>query len=215
MTDGRTDGREVELPEPLQKVARAYHQPPAVPRDEIWHRIQAARRSGNPADPTIRPSDRLSVRPTVRPSVWWLGLAALLAIGVAIGRWTAVATGPAPVQVEATVTNAKPRGGAAYAVATSEHLSRTETFLTSLRVGDRTPLLEGQARDLLLTTRLLLDARGVTDPRTRVLLEDLELILVQITQLGDRNGEELDLITDGLEQRQVLPRLRSALPLAL
>ena len=49
--------------------------------------------------------------------------------------------------------------------------------------------------------------------RIRALLEDLELILVQVTTLdGSRSPEELDLITDGLEQREVLPRLRTVIP---
>jgi hypothetical protein len=51
------------------------------------------------------------------------------------------------------------------------------------------------------------------DPRLRRLLADLEDILVQLVQY-DVNGkrEDLDLITDGLEERQVLPRLHSAIP---
>jgi len=44
-------------------------------------------------------------------------------------------------------------------------------------------------------------------------MSDLEDILVQLVQY-DANGtrEDLDLITDGLEERQVLPRLHSAIP---
>jgi hypothetical protein len=97
-------------------------------------------------------------------------------------------------------------------VATADHHSRTEAFLTAVRVGERGPAFTEQARDLLLTTRLLLDSRAQTDPRTRALLEDLELILVQIAQVPARDGEELDLLNDALEQREVLPRLRRSLP---
>lgn len=212
--EGRND-EAPELPERIRTMAQAYHEPPPVPRVEIWARLQAAKAARADDAGVITPSAPPRLRPSDRRPVWWLGLAALIALGVAIGRWTTAANDTPPAPGTATMATAKPRGSAAYAVATAEHLSRTETFLTSLRVGERTPLLGAQARDLLLTTRLLLDARGVTDPRTRVLLEDLELILVQITQLGDRNGEELDLITDGLEQRQMVPRLRSALPPSL
>jgi hypothetical protein len=90
-------------------------------------------------------------------------------------------------------------------------LSQVETFLTSFRLGGSDSQFTGRARDLLTSTRLLLDSRVVEDPRTRALLEDLELILVQIARLGPAGrDQELDLITDGLEQRQVIPRLRTA-----
>jgi hypothetical protein len=104
-----------------------------------------------------------------------------------------------------------PRRNAALSLTAANHLGRAEAFLTAVRVGERGEGFESQARDLLMTTRLLLDARGITDPRTRGLLEDLELVLVQIAQLGGPDGEELDLLNDALEQKEVLPRLRKDL----
>jgi hypothetical protein len=45
------------------------------------------------------------------------------------------------------------------------------------------------------------------------LLEDLELVLVQISQLdAASNGHDTDLITQGMTQSNVLPKLRSAIP---
>jgi hypothetical protein len=70
-----------------------------------------------------------------------------------------------------------------------------------------------QARDLLGTTRLILDCPAGQDPRLKGLLEDLEGVLAQIAQLparGDR--EDVQLINQGLEQRNVLLRLRTANP---
>jgi len=47
----------------------------------------------------------------------------------------------------------------------------------------------------------------------RALLEDLELVLVQISQLGAKGEvQEADLIRQGMNQSNVLPKLRSAIP---
>ncbi len=62
----------------------------------------------------------------------------------------------------------------------------------------------------------MLDSPAARDVRLKGLLEDLELVLAQIAQLpasGDREGVQL--ITQGLEQRSVLLRLRTASPSGL
>jgi len=67
------------------------------------------------------------------------------------------------------------------------------------------------ARELLSTTRLLLDS-GVEDPRFRELLEDLELVLAQVVRLRDATpAMDAALIAQALDQREVLPRLTSYL----
>ncbi|MGH2651793.1 MAG: hypothetical protein ACRDHK_11350 [Actinomycetota bacterium] len=199
---------EREQDERLRVLARSYNPPPLTPRERMWTAIQSRRHAARPGDHPLSP-------PSVRPSRWlaWVtGIAALLAIGVAIGR---VSVGPSVTPTRETTTAAAPADtsgpSAALTVATTQHLSRVETLLTDFRLTGADSLLGGQARDLLISTRLLLDSRAVEDPRTRALLEDLELILVQIAQLGPAGrDQELDLITDGLEQRQVIPRLRTA-----
>ena len=66
-----------------------------------------------------------------------------------------------------------------------------------------------RARDLLATTRLLLDAPDLTDPVLRDLLDDLELVLAQIVRLPQRaTAPDVYLIDQALDQREVLPRLR-------
>lgn len=214
-SEGDAPGEAPLPPRMVEAVRAEYHVPPPVPADEIWHRIQAARRPGKPSSdgaagtsPTVRPSDR----PTFRPP--WLryatGIAALLALGIGIGRMTSTRPGAAPSGPVVTVPE---RPDPAYTIATVNHLSRVETFLTTLRTDPAGETFAGQARDLLTSTRLLLDSKGATDPRIRALLEDLELILVQVTALGEPGSrEEMDLITDGLEQRAVLPRLRTMIP---
>lgn len=213
---GRSDGQEVPLPEAIQALAKAYREPPSVPRDEIWARVQGARSDRGAIRPTDRPTVLPSDRPAIRPPSRWLrfavGIAALIAIGIGIGRWSLAPESATPGAAPTTVATARPHANKAMSVATADHLSRTEAFLTAVRVGERGPAFTEQARDLLLTTRLLLDSRAQTDPRTRALLEDLELILVQIAQVPARDGEELDLLNDALEQREVLPRLRRSLP---
>jgi hypothetical protein len=104
----------------------------------------------------------------------------------------------------------------AYRVAAAQYLSRTEALLTGFRTGARTAIdaqFTAQARDLLTTTRLMLDSPASQDPRLKTLLDDLELVLAQIAQLrlgGDAEGVRL--INQGLEQRSVLLRLRTAIP---
>jgi hypothetical protein len=104
----------------------------------------------------------------------------------------------------------------AYRVATAEHLGQAETFLTlfrsSVQQGDRERLASSTARQLLATNRLLLDSPAAGDPRLRLLLQDLELVLAQIAQLGPaRHGADVELIREGLDDG-VLVRLRAAVP---
>ena len=106
---------------------------------------------------------------------------------------------------------------ATYHVATLQHLTQVEALLTSYRLDARDRALDAQmarwARDLLLSTRLLLDSPGGADPQRRRLLEDLELVLVQIVRLSPSSStEEHDLIDTTLKQADVLTRLRTAIP---
>jgi hypothetical protein len=106
----------------------------------------------------------------------------------------------------------------AYQLATTEHLSQSEAFLTlfraSLRVnGGNEQLAAATARQLLATNRLLLDSPAAKDGKTRLLLQDLELVLAEIAQLSPQSrSRDLDLITQGLERGGVMSRLRTAVP---
>ena len=190
----------------LQEAAKGYHAPRLTPREEMWARIEAER--------ARRATRRvIELRPWMR---WGLAAAALLVLGIGIGRWTA----PEPTGVRGGAVASADSAGApnvVYQVAAMQYLSRTETFLTGfradLRAGRTEARFPGQARDLLTTTRLLLDSPAADDPRMRALLEDLELVLVQISQLpAARAAHDTDLITEDMDQRNVLPKLRSAIP---
>ena len=192
------------LGERLEQAARDYHRPPATPREELWARIQAERARRRSAPRVAR------LRPWLR---WSLAAAAVLLVGVLIGR----ATVPRGAVVALRPTSAP--SDLAYRVAAAQYLTRTEALLTGFRAesqGGRGKLdaqLVTQARDLLLTTRLMLDSPAAKSPRMKALLEDLEVVLAQIATLpGSGDPEDVRSITQGLEQRGVLLRLRTSVP---
>jgi len=190
----------------LKDAARAtYHAPRTPPRDEMWKRIEEARRH----------KQVVVIRPWLR---WALAAAAVLVLGIGIGRVSVVKeqhTANAPTQAVQDTIDAL--ANKAYQIAATQYLSRTETFLTAFRAdanrSANTARLARQARDLLSTTQLMLDSPAAKDPRLRSLLEDLELVLMQISLLNPlEDGRDRDLITQGMNQSNVLPKLRSAIP---
>lgn len=208
-----TEREQEPLDERLRDLARSWHEPPEAPREEMWQAIARARQQRTEAPRTLafvaRPAFRLGA-----------GIAALLVLGIGIGRLTAPG---AEVNVprasvaerQRTDPAGSPMPAAAYQLAAERHLEQSELYLTlfrtSVRTGRTDDIGTGTARELLMSNRLLLDSPASQDPRVRRLLEDLELVLAQIAQLpaGDRDGDA-GFITDGMEAGSVLPRLRSA-----
>jgi hypothetical protein len=209
----------------LNEALREYHEPPRLSGselDEMWTAIEGeafAKRFASPSRevaaldaPRRRASD---AQPWYAPRTL-LPLAAVLLLGVAIGRFALPRT--APVAPNAQVAAAKTDSVAvpeALQSTTSKYLGQTAALLVSLpadvRSGRADDLYLGRAHDLLLTTRLLLDSPASADPQFRTLLEDLELVLAQVVRLqSDQSRGELELIRQALEQRDVLPRLRTA-----
>ena len=198
----------------LRDAAQEYNQPPDTPRDAMWERI-VAQREAEKAENGIRP-----LRPPrhFRLLAWAAGIAAVLALGIGLGRLSTdtipPVAAPAPVATETT-----PRvSTTAYQLATTEHLSQSEAFLTLFRASlpsnaGNERLAAATARQLLATNRLLLDSPAANDGRTRLLLQDLELVLAEIAQLSPQSrSHDLDLITEGLERGGVMSRLRTAVP---
>ena len=146
--------------------------------------------------------------------------AAVLALGIGIGRMSA----PGAVEVADNQSGVPADANAAsLTLAAQEHFGQTESLLTMVRSDARSgrvdPMTSEWARGLLSQTRLLIDVQGGSDPTVDDLLLDLELLLIQIVGMGDTGASdeahartELDLALRSLEEGEVLPRLRAALP---
>ena len=209
----------------VRGAAHDYNEPPAVSKaelDDMWASIEE---EAFGARPFVSPSRNVVPIGDRRSTIAWsslrtlLPLAAVLILGIAIGRYGVPkrAATAAP-----DMASRSPSAGDSVAVpgpyqsTTSRYLGQTVALLAMLpaevHAGDRSDdRFVGRAHDLLLTTRLLLDSPAAADPRFRNLLDDLELVLAQIVRLqSDQSPAELDLIRQALEQRDVLPRLRTA-----
>lgn len=193
----------------IRKLARELDPPPQTPREEIWARIEQARRFRRPA-----PSPRRAVR--IAPWLRWAApLAATLVIGIGIGRfWQPGPESPvSPVGLREDGP-AAPESNLPYRFAAMQHLDAAEALLAALpedaRRG-RATQVASWAHDLLLTTRLLLDSPAAEDPQMAALFQDLELVLAQIAALSaPLPDDEIELIEEGIRQNDVLLRVRTA-----
>ena len=207
MTDDRFD-------ELMRDARTTYRTPPEPDLDAMWRSIERAHFGARGTGARMG-ARGFSVAP-------WMGIAATLLVGIGIGRASlgldraapaapAIAVAAPAVASEYTDTAmARP-----YEVETSQYLGQTAALLASLpsetRGGHADPEFAEQASDLLTRTRLLMDSPAANDASMRNLLEDLELVLVQIVRLQSGGSRtDLDLINRALEQRDVIPRLRTA-----
>jgi hypothetical protein len=204
---------EEKFEEFLQREAQSYNEPPAhVPRDEMFAAVAAARAAG----PKTEDRAPTTVHPRFVSRIAWLGMAATLVIGVAIGKF-ALQKENAP-RVAAIVTPPSDTTNHSYTTAANAQLVRAEALLTAYGASGTTPAMDEQlsswARDILSNTRLLIDSPAADDPARLKLLQDLELVLVQMVQRSPTAGasEERSHIERSIERTQMIPRLRSALP---
>ena len=105
----------------------------------------------------------------------------------------------------------------AYTLATVRHFTAVEALLTSYQTAPHDARGDAEmaswARALLSQTRLLLDSPAATDPGRRKLLQDLELVLVQMTQLSPADTPiDREMIDGSVRHSDVITRLRSAVP---
>jgi hypothetical protein len=207
----------------IDQARATYHAPPEPPLDALWSGIaqRRAERAGAPHSPR-----RWSVR-HLRATPWFplasaSALAAALVLSFTLGRVTAPtaptsATGTL-ASGQATTTAGTPAPAferTPETSATTELLGRTVVLLSALPREANDPSSAGrfaqQADELLMTTRLLLDSRAAErDATLRALLQDLELVLAQVARL--RAGEtrtERELITEAMEQQDLVPRIRT------
>ncbi len=217
--------------EVLTTMRKVYRRPPEAPRDEMWVAIEAELPAGREATDIIAigPARR---RQTQRELVWTrqrtslATAAALLILGIGLGRLSVSPSGTPvePAEVASTEAASAEVASAELAagtmrVAAADHFSRTESLLMMVSSDARAGRVDAEvgqwARTLLLETRLLIDSSVALDPMILVLLEDVEVILMQVARLslqfdGSRGGE-LDLITEGIENNDVMLRIRAAL----
>ena len=219
MTDDRFDKL-------MRDAADTFRRPPEPPTEEMWAEIEARAGLGSstPAVPIASITPRVEARRGFRiPS--WVGIAATLVIGIGIGRGsTVVGRQAVPARIDTVAVAELPAGAVPrndpaldrpYEVEASQYLGQTAALLASLpseaRAGRTDEQFANRATDLLARTRLLIDSPAANEPAMRDLLEDLELVLVQVVRLrSNASRTDLDIINRALEQRDVIPRLRTA-----
>jgi hypothetical protein len=201
-----------ELEQRLTELRASWRVAPEPPLDRMWARIEH--------EAFVRAGPRRWLRT-------FLPLAAMLALGFGIGQVVPPLLRQAP-QESAPVAASVPAGFEAGAPArlagndapfvgvATDYLERVTALLVTLAEESRRGLpvdySRAQARDLLSTTRLLMDGPQPTDPHLRELLDDLELVLAQIVRLPQRPAApDVYLIDQALDQREVIPRLRGYL----
>jgi hypothetical protein len=106
---------------------------------------------------------------------------------------------------------------AAYTLAAVRHFTAVEALLTSYETAPHDSRGDAQmaawARALLSQTRLLLDSPAAQDPARNKLLLDLELVLVQMTQLTPADTSvDREMIEGSVRRSDVITRLRTAVP---
>lgn len=216
------------------RAAREYNRPSDVlPREPMWEAIRARRGASAevPAKPVLRvergeaagaEAAARGIAPAARHRPRWSYAAAamlLLAAGIGIGRslqWSQ--SGSRGSLVTIADTNALDTSdAAAFSLAATEHFGQVETLLTWINAtpeARRDAQVAAWARDLLASTRLLLDSPAGKDARRRQLLRDLELVLVQMVQLAPEAAVEDRTAVDDLLRRTtlLLTRLRTSVP---
>jgi len=195
-----------QLARMIREAGEEYRPAPEPRTEQMWRAIEAR---------AFSPRARLT----------WslpLALAAVLALGLGVGFWAgrrATVTAPAPASASLPDSAAGARfarmGSTPFVGVATNYLQQMTGLLIAvagdLRTGQVPAGTIVNARELLSTTRLLLDS-GVEDPRFRDLLEDLELVLAQVVHLRDATpAMDAALIAQALDQRDVLPRLTSYL----
>ena len=224
-----------QLEEMLTGLRDDYNPPPETPREEMWSAIQA--RLGSESAQGISGSGKVFSLDAVRrsrmaryqkPLGWAVAAAAVLVLGLGIGRMTVPGVGLGPgkapgVGPEVEVARSDAPNAGVLRAAALNHLVRTESLLTLVRADARDggvePTVGSWARTLLSQTRLLMDAQRGGDPAMKDLLEDLELVLVQMVGVAnasegdqERVRSELNLALNGMEEREILPRIQAVIP---
>jgi hypothetical protein len=206
----------------IVQAAPRLNEPNATPRAEMWREIQSALHVARDAQAGQIPG----VTP-LRRGPWRLiaVVAAALLLGVALDRMVL----PRSVRVAPPTAEHPPASDSGdptrlYRMAASQTLTQAEALLTAYRAdaeAERNALgvakLGASGREVLSSTRLLIDSPAGEDPQLRALLEDLELVLVQIIRLSSPQPDASDRehVDRALKDSDLLPRIRTAVPAGL
>jgi hypothetical protein len=214
MTNESTDPNETEekFVDFVQRNAQDYNASGGdVPREAMWTAITAARAEARRA------------KAARRRTIWvTAGMAATLAIGVALGRMgrpeaTPEASLASSADAGATGTGGagSAAGNATYDKATATHLVGAEAMLMSFTSATPRNLADTSvtrwAKDLLVNTRLLLDSPAAADASRRRLLQDLERVLVQIVQQSpaESDADVRAHVERSMDRTHMIMRLRA------
>lgn len=193
----------------IDSAADHYNVPPVNPPfDSMWTAIEAEAFA-----PQVQ---SIATRKPSLANNPWLRMAAVLLLGVTIGRFTTrapeapVIDEPLPVQV---VPVASAEGS--YQLSAERYLGQTVTLLASLpkqlQSGRTDSAYVQKASESLATLRMLMDSPAASNPRLRALFEDLELVLVQVVQMpSSGNATDAKLIRQAMRDKDVMPRLVDA-----
>lgn len=224
----RDDEREDGMGGTWARLRATYNVPPETPREQMWAAI-ATGLDRTPSATEVDLSEGHRRRVAIleeragshRVMGWAVAAAAVLVLGIGIGRMTA----PLPMESagSAVIATDGARPDGAMSVAAAEHLGESESLLTMVRADARSgrvdPATAEWANGLLAQTRMLLDARAGRSPAVDDLLLDLELVLVQIAGVAEtgsldeaRTRTELALALRSLDEGEVLSRIRAVLP---
>ena len=210
------DDREYE--ELVKTMKSQHNQPPDTPRDRMWEQIEASRAE--------RRQPKGKIVGTITPRVWRLAAAAaaVLVLGIAIGRMVPRNSAPVGPMVENTVplapietTTASPTRDLLYQKAAADLFGRADILLTDFKV---TPCADQDletvpewAGGMLLQTRLLMGSPVAQDQEMHNLLLDLELVLAQIVGINKNNcARDVAWIRDAMEEKSTIDRLRFMRP---
>jgi hypothetical protein len=146
----------------------------------------------------------------------WLRMAAVLVLGVAIGRFSTRAPEMTPPEdLPPVATTEQVDAEASYELSAERYLGQAVTLVAGLprqlQSGRMDSAYVARARESLTQLRLLMDSPDASNPRLRALFEDLELVLVQVVQMPDSgNAFEAKMIRQAMRERDVMPRLVDA-----
>jgi hypothetical protein len=195
----------------INTAADHYNVPPVNPPfDQMWTAIES-----EAFGPQLVPgASEGSVRRLSLVNNPWLRMAAVLVLGVAIGRYTMQAPASQPAVAKTTVAEA-PDLEASYQLSAERYLGQTVTLVAGLpkqlQSGRIDSAYVAQASESLTQLRLLMDSPAASNPRLRALFEDLELVLVQVVLMPrDGSANEAKLIRQAMQERDVMPRLVDA-----